>query len=59
METTFADNVWSELVGETSSSSAYSSITITKTTLLKLSSFYFCHPNDRSSHDPEASVTII
>ena len=56
METTFGDNVWSELVGEITSSSAYSSVAITKTISLKISLLYFDHPNNRSFHDPEISV---
>ena len=45
----FWSPMWSELVGETSPSSAYSSVTIIKMSSLKLISFHFYHPNNQSS----------
>ena len=43
---TFVDNFWSELVGQTISSSAYSSVTITNKKIPKM---MFDYPNNRSS----------
>ena len=58
VDTTLGENVWCELVGETIPCSACSLVTITKTILLRfIFRFTSYHPNNRSSHDPEISVT--
>ena len=60
VEITFTDNVWSELVGQTTSSSPYRSVTIAKTISLKLylEVFLFTSttPITEVLHDPETSV---
>ena len=60
IETTLGDNAWSDLVGETISCSSCSLVTMTKTILLRfIFRFTSYHPSNRSSHDPEVSVTNI